>query len=97
MRVLTTILLFLFMIGGVNASELGFKFHSPSFSGAGKSHGVPEKTPRPHTGVSEALFRKWEGKRREANPEMVFEQGGTVVLIFDDVDGFSTDFAVAYR
>ena len=37
MRVLTTILLFLFMIGGVNASELGFKFHSPSFSGEGKS------------------------------------------------------------
>ena len=25
------------MIGGVNASEIGFKFHSPSFSGEGKS------------------------------------------------------------
>ena len=37
MRVLTTILLFLFMISGVNASEIGFKFHSPSFSGEGKS------------------------------------------------------------
>ena len=37
MRVLTTILLFLFMITGVNASEIGFKFHSPSFSGEGKS------------------------------------------------------------
>ena len=37
MRVLTTILLFLFIITGVNASEIGFKFHSPSFSGEGKS------------------------------------------------------------
>ena len=37
MRILTTILLFLFMIGGANASEIGFKFHSPSFSGEGKS------------------------------------------------------------
>ena len=37
MRVLTTILLFLFMIGGVNASEITFEFGSPSFSGVGKS------------------------------------------------------------
>ena len=37
MRVLTTILLFLFMIGGVNASEITFEFGSPSFSGQGKS------------------------------------------------------------
>ena len=37
MRVLTTILLFLFMIGGVNASEITFEFGSPSFSGEGKS------------------------------------------------------------
>ena len=37
MRILTTILLFLFMITGSNASEIGFKFHSPSFSGEGKS------------------------------------------------------------
>ena len=37
MRVLTTILLFLFMISGVNASELTFEFGSPSFSGQGKS------------------------------------------------------------
>jgi len=37
MRILTTILLFLFMIAGANASEIGFKFHSPSFSGEGKS------------------------------------------------------------
>ena len=37
MRVLTSILIFLFMISGVNASEIGFKFHSPSFSGEGKS------------------------------------------------------------
>ena len=37
MRVLTTILLFLFMISGVNASEITFDFTSPSFSGVGKS------------------------------------------------------------
>ena len=37
MRILTTILLFLFMIGGVNASEITFDFDSPSFSGQGKS------------------------------------------------------------
>ena len=37
MRLLTTILLFLFMIGGVNASEITFEFGSPSFSGQGKS------------------------------------------------------------
>ena len=37
MRIITTILLFLFIITGVNASEIGFKFHSPSFSGEGKS------------------------------------------------------------
>ena len=37
MRVLTTILLFLFMISGVNASEITFEFGSPSFSGVGKS------------------------------------------------------------
>ena len=37
MRVLTTILLFLIMIGGVIASEITFEFGSPSFSGQGKS------------------------------------------------------------
>ena len=37
MRVLTTILLFLFMITGSNASEITFEFGSPSFSGQGKS------------------------------------------------------------
>ncbi len=37
MRVLTTILLFLFMISGSNASEIVFDFDSPSFSGQGKS------------------------------------------------------------
>ena len=37
MRVLTTILLFLFMITGANASEITFDFDSPSFSGEGKS------------------------------------------------------------
>ena len=37
MRVLTRILLFLFMISGVNASEITFEFGSPSFSGVGKS------------------------------------------------------------
>ena len=37
MRVLTTILLFLFMITGANASEITFDFGSPSFSGEGKS------------------------------------------------------------
>ena len=37
MRVLTTILVSLFMIGGVNASEVTFEFGSPSFSGVGKS------------------------------------------------------------
>ena len=37
MRITTTILLFLFMIGGVNASEITFEFGSPSFSGQGKS------------------------------------------------------------
>ena len=37
MRVLTRILLFLFMISGVNASEITFEFGSPSFSGQGKS------------------------------------------------------------
>jgi len=37
MRVLTSILLFLFIISGVNASEVTFEFGSPSFSGVGKS------------------------------------------------------------
>ena len=37
MRIITTILLFLFITTGVNASEIGFKFHNPSFSGEGKS------------------------------------------------------------
>jgi len=37
MRILTAILLFLFMITGVNASEVTFEFGSPSFSGSGKS------------------------------------------------------------
>ena len=37
MRILTTILLFLFIISGVNASEVIFQFGSPSFSGVGKS------------------------------------------------------------
>ena len=37
MRIITTILLFLFMISGVNASEITFEFGSPSFSGVGKS------------------------------------------------------------
>ena len=37
MRILATILLFLFMISGVNASEVTFEFGSPSFSGSGKS------------------------------------------------------------
>ena len=37
MRVLTSILLFLFMISGVNASEIVHEFGSPSFSGIGKS------------------------------------------------------------
>ena len=37
MRVLTSILLFLFMISGVNASEIVHEFGSPSFSGVGKS------------------------------------------------------------
>ena len=37
MRVLTSILLFLFIISGVNASEVTFQFGSPCFSGVGKS------------------------------------------------------------
>ena len=37
MRIITTILLFLFMITGVNASEIVHEFGSPSFSGSGKS------------------------------------------------------------
>ena len=37
MRIITTILLFLFMITGANASEITFDFGSPSFSGVGKS------------------------------------------------------------
>ena len=37
MRIITTILLFLFMITGANASEITFDFGSPSFSGNGKS------------------------------------------------------------
>ena len=37
MRIITTILLFLFMVTGVNASEVTFEFGSPSFSGVGKS------------------------------------------------------------
>ena len=37
MRVLTSILIVLFMITGVNASEIVHKFGSPSFSGEGKS------------------------------------------------------------
>ena len=37
MRVLTTILLFLFMTTSVNASEIVFDFTIPSFEGTGKS------------------------------------------------------------
>ena len=37
MRVLTSILLFLFIISGVNASEIVHEFGSPSYSGVGKS------------------------------------------------------------
>ena len=37
MRVLTSILLFLFIISGVNASGIVHEFGSPSFSGVGKS------------------------------------------------------------
>ena len=37
MRIITTIFLFLFIITGVNASEVIHEFGSPSFSGAGKS------------------------------------------------------------
>ena len=37
MKVLAIILLFCFLATGINASEIGFKFHSPSFSGEGKS------------------------------------------------------------
>ena len=37
MRILTTILLFLFMITSVNASEIVFDFTIPSFEGTGKS------------------------------------------------------------
>ena len=37
MRVLTSILIFLFMISSVNASEIVHEFGSPSFSGVGKS------------------------------------------------------------
>ena len=37
MRVLTSILIVLFMITGVNASEIVHEFGSPSFSGIGKS------------------------------------------------------------
>ena len=37
MRIITKILLFLFMITSVNASEITFDFTIPSFSGQGKS------------------------------------------------------------
>ena len=37
MRILTTILLFLFMTTSVNASEIVFDFTNPSFEGTGKS------------------------------------------------------------
>ena len=37
MRILTTILVSLIMITGVNASEITFEFGSPSFNGTGKS------------------------------------------------------------
>ncbi len=37
MRIITTILLFLFMITSVNASEIVFDFTIPSFEGTGKS------------------------------------------------------------
>ena len=37
MRLITIILTVLLFCSGVYASELGFKFHSPSFSGVGKS------------------------------------------------------------
>ena len=37
MRLITTILTILFINSSVFANELGFKFHSPSFSGQGKS------------------------------------------------------------
>ena len=37
MRLITTILAVLFLFPSAYASELGFKFHSPSFSGNGKS------------------------------------------------------------
>ena len=37
MRILTAILVSLFIFSGVNASEITFEFGSPSFSGTGKS------------------------------------------------------------
>ena len=37
MRILTAILVSLFIFSGVNASEITFEFGSPSFSGSGKS------------------------------------------------------------
>ena len=37
MKLITTILTILFINSSAFASELGFKFHSPSFSGVGKS------------------------------------------------------------
>jgi len=37
MRIILTVLVWFFMFSSTFASELGFKFHSPSFSGNGKS------------------------------------------------------------
>ena len=37
MKILGIILIYLFVITGANASEITFDFHSPSFSGSGKS------------------------------------------------------------
>jgi len=37
MRILTSILIVMFMITGINASEIVHEFGSPSFSGSGKS------------------------------------------------------------
>ena len=37
MRFITTIIVFLFVVSNASASDIIFKFHSPSFSGQGKS------------------------------------------------------------
>ena len=73
MRVLTSILLFLFIISGVNASEIVHEFGSPSFSGVGKSsHYLTieniEKTRKNQENSNFRIYEKSKRKTLSADP-----------------------------